>query len=436
MDLPSDTGPQTVPARTTPTWEMELLVSGATVFGLMQLPAVADRYLFGLFNVGPAEAAGLALPLWFYVKFVLYVLIGTFVLHLCLRGYWVALVGMHSVYPQGVRWDRLLPKLSPYQARQARTEIPSMDAVVEAADNRATKVFGVGFAMAGIMVPPMVLVSLTLALFSATSSFGLELGDLSVLLLGAVFLGIVLPFGLLVMWDRRAGKTAAPDSPTGRRLAWLFRFYSRIGFTRAMNPLLTLYSSQEGARRTGVLMAVVVITMMIIISLQAVAPRLGWDFGDYRGLPDDRTGVQDLLHPLHYASQRGDAVVLMPPPFIPDPVVRGSYLRLFIPYLPQRHNPALKRTCPEALADDSEAGPRARLDCLARLHALSIDGVPVQVVFDAGEDPASGYRGMVAMIPVRDLAPGRHELQIQPVVHPDRLKDEKANRPFRILFWR
>jgi hypothetical protein len=86
MDLPSSPGTDTVPSRTTPTWEMELLVSGATVFGLMQLPAVADRYLFGLFNVGAAESAGLALPLWFYVKFVLYVLIGTFVLHLCLRG--------------------------------------------------------------------------------------------------------------------------------------------------------------------------------------------------------------------------------------------------------------------------------------------------------------------------------------------------------------
>lgn len=436
MDLPSDTGPQTVPARTTPTWEMELLVSGATVFGLLQLPALADRYLFGLFNIGAPEAAGLAMPLWFYVKFVLYVLIVTFVLHLCLRGYWVALVGMHSVYPQGVRWDRVLPKLSPYQARQARTEIPSMEAIVEAADNRATKVFGVGFAMAGIMVPPMVLVSLALALFSVTSSFGLQLGDLSMLLLGVVFMGIVLPFGALVMWDRRAGKTAAPDSPTGRRLTWLFRFYSRIGFTRAMNPLLTLYSSQEGGRRTGVLMAVVVITMMSTISLQAVAPRLGWDFGDYRGLPDDRTGEDGLLHPLHYASQRGDGVVLMPPPFIPDPVVRGPYLRLFIPYLPQRHNPALKRTCPDALADESEAGPRARLDCLARLHALSIDGAPVDVPFDAGEDPNSGYRGLVAMIPVRGLAEGRHELLIQPAVHPDRLKDEKATRPFRIPFWR
>ena len=47
---------------------------------------------------------------------------------------------------------------------------------------------------------------------------------------------------------------------------------------------------------------------------KALAPRLGLDLGDYRGLPDDRTATADLLHPLHYASLRGDDVVLAPPP--------------------------------------------------------------------------------------------------------------------------
>ncbi len=436
MDSTPPPGTPTLPARTTPTWEMELLVSGATVFGLMQLPALVDRYLFGLFNVGPVEMAGLALPLWFYIQFVLYVLIATFILHLCLRGYWVALVGMHSVYPQGVRWDRLLAKLPAYQARQARDEIPSMDTVVEAADNRATKVFGLGFALAGVMVPPIVLVSATLLVLLLTSALGVELGDLSLLLLGVAFLVIMLPFGALIAWDKKHGANTRPDSPAGRRLAGAYRFYSRFGFSRALNPLLTLYSSQEGGLRTFLLALMAGLVMMVVLGVQAVGPRLGLDIGDYRGLPEDRAARSNVIHPLHYASQRGDAALLMPPPYIPDPVVRGPYLRLFIPYLPQRHNPALKRTCPKALADDSEAGPRARLDCLARLHALSIDGQPVDVPFDAGEDPATGHRGLVAMIPMRGLAPGRHELQVKPAVHPDRLEEEEANRPFRILFWR
>jgi hypothetical protein len=35
-----------VPAQTTPTWEMELLVSGATIFGLLQLPTFLDHAYF------------------------------------------------------------------------------------------------------------------------------------------------------------------------------------------------------------------------------------------------------------------------------------------------------------------------------------------------------------------------------------------------------
>ena len=32
-----------LPRRTTPTWELELLISGATIFGLLQLPGLAGQ---------------------------------------------------------------------------------------------------------------------------------------------------------------------------------------------------------------------------------------------------------------------------------------------------------------------------------------------------------------------------------------------------------
>src|SRR4051794_24559506 len=92
-------GASGVPAETTPTWEMELLISGATVFGLMQLPARLDAIFYDLFNRGSEQVASLLMPLWIYAKVALLTLIGTFVLHLVLRGLWVAMVGLDSVYP-------------------------------------------------------------------------------------------------------------------------------------------------------------------------------------------------------------------------------------------------------------------------------------------------------------------------------------------------
>jgi hypothetical protein len=197
-----------------------------------------------------------------------------------------------------------------------------------------------------------------------------------------------------------------------------------------------LFASNEGGRQTGWLVATTVALMMGVVTFQAIAARVGWGFGDYRGLPDDRITGTDILLPMHYASQRGEAVILVPPPYIPDPVVRGRYLRVFIPYLPSRHNPAMARRCPEAVADESEGGARARLDCLAAIHDLRIDGQPVAVALDAAEDPQTGQRGMVAMIPTAGLAPGRHELTLMPAAGKGGRPVDEDTRPYRIPFWR
>jgi hypothetical protein len=47
-----------LPPKTTPTWEVELLVSGATVFGLAQLPPLADRVLSGCSTWPRPRSAG------------------------------------------------------------------------------------------------------------------------------------------------------------------------------------------------------------------------------------------------------------------------------------------------------------------------------------------------------------------------------------------
>lgn len=40
---------------TTPTWEMELLVSGATIFGLLQLPTLIDHAYFKALGLSPQD---------------------------------------------------------------------------------------------------------------------------------------------------------------------------------------------------------------------------------------------------------------------------------------------------------------------------------------------------------------------------------------------
>lgn len=434
---PSDASPEVIPmpSRTTPTWEMELLVSGATVFGLLQLPALADRVLFGLYNSSTLEVAGMISPLWVYVKFTLLTLIFTFIAHLCLRGYWVALVGLSSVYPKGIQWSNLDKKAGPNYIAATHGQVGTMAQIIERADNRASRVFGVGFGLATTMLMPIVLVSAMLALLRLYLALGGPGGQVTFWLVCGGFLMIFLPFTLLVMWDRLRGAAMPPDSPRARFLRRAFRFYSAAGMSRTSNPLLTLFASNEGGRRSGLLIAVVMSVVMLVIVVQAVGSRLGWDAGRFDGLPRDKVMALDTILPVHYASQRGSGVMLVPPPHVPDPVVRGAYLRLFVPYLPMRHTMAMQRLCPDALASTADDASRVRLDCLGRIHALAVDGVALQVPFDAGEDADTGQRGMVAMIPMAGLARGRHELTVMPVERDAPEPGDEPAQPYRIPFW-
>ena len=103
----SDSGANEISKRTTPTWEVELLISGATVFGLLQLPAPLHRWL-SIAGQAHGESVYQAIKMFgIYIQFSLWILIVTFVMHLFMRGYWIALVGMNSVYPKGIQWEKV-----------------------------------------------------------------------------------------------------------------------------------------------------------------------------------------------------------------------------------------------------------------------------------------------------------------------------------------
>ena len=131
---PIQAAPQTeaifqVPKDTTPTWEVELLLSGALVFSMLQVPDLLDEAiatlrprLTGSLNYG-------VFMLYFYLKITSYALIATFVLHLSSRAIWVAALGLRSVYPGGVDWDKL--SRGPIYLEYAQRTTQTLDQMID-----------------------------------------------------------------------------------------------------------------------------------------------------------------------------------------------------------------------------------------------------------------------------------------------------------------
>jgi len=432
-EQPTPTGAMPLPRQTTPTWEIELLISGATVFGLMQLPALVESGLVIVINRVAPDIASLLVPMWIYIQSALMILIVTFVVHLCLRAYWVALVGLNSVSPGGVNWASF-KNAGPYQLETSRRGREDMPAIIEAADNRASRLFGVGVGLAMALFIPMMMVSIAIGI---AWLFRLIPGA-SKLPEMVAFIGLFvlsfLPWVIAISLDKKYGARWAPTSLGGRCLRGLLGFYARIGFGRASNLPMALYTSNTIGHRGNLVIAAASTIIMLGVSTQIISHITDWSPSDIEGLPEFSPDAHDVVFPRHYASLRAREPSMRPVPYIPQPLVRGDYLKLFVPYRVAPHNRALAKHCPPPA--ESQRTARAALDCFADLHDVRIDGIKVpDLHFDASEDPISSLRGMLAMIPIHTLAPGRHELTLMPM--PRETEDPTdPPRPYRIPFWR
>lgn len=422
-------GRDPLPARTTPTWEMELLVSGGTTFGLLQLPPVLDRMFFHAVNAASLDISELLRLLYVYAKVALITLVLTFVVHLCLRGYWVALVGMDSVYRGGVRWDRL--RMGPVARRVSHAMVPTMGSAVEAADNRATRAFGVGVGFAMVMLIPALLMLAGIGVAIAARPL---VGALDASLAFAVLMTVALgPWLLASLLDGEGRRALPAGSRRERWVAAAHRVYGAVGLGRHSNLPLAMFVSHEGRLR----MAFVAVLVMVPVLALVVAPIASTDRSGWLDDPTFATPRTSGALPVFYADSGADRATPLPLPSIATRVASGPYLPVFVPFVPRRHMPALRRACP-AVSWTWPASPGAsdqgQRDCLRRLVDLRVDGRPVAVAFEASVDPQTGQRGFLAMLPMRGVAPGRHELGLMAPVRGSTARDRIER--VRIPFWR
>lgn len=421
--------PDPLPRHTTPTWEVELLISGVAVFAMLQLPGWLDNQMFALMPRLDADLAGAGLSLYLYLKSAALILAVTFALHLLLRAHWIALVGMHSVYPDGVRWERL--RMGPVQRELEQRQHGSAGDSIERADNRATVVFAIGVMLASRLLQISLLVTVLFAIILAGASLAGVQANLF-LVFSICFAAIILVILLARRIDQLIGPRLRQHGLPRRMLAATFRAIVRGGFGRR-SEVMALLASHGSERRINLLTVITFTALFMAVTFGMHAMKDPAHVGSYALFPH-RIDEARTLRSAHYDDQR-DPLHDPATPFVQSAVIAGAYLRLTVPYQPQRDAPAEQRRCPNVLgAAAGEARGVAMLDCLASLHAVSLDGQPLTALhYDVGSDARTGRPALQAMIDVRSLATGRHLLRIARAPTTDAAGDADADV---IAFWR
>ncbi len=418
-----------VPRGTTPTWEIEMLLSGAVVFALMQIPTVLDQSFDRVFLKLAAAWSIVALLVYSYVKAIVYALILTFIAHLAARAYWIALVGLDSVYPGGPRWEKL--SAGPILREHARRRFVPLKTLIGRADDRCSLIFASGILLVLFALFSLVFTSVIAAFAFALSHYLFGDGYWVEILLGVTAV-VALPAALAGLYDRYRGDRIAPDGSLARAIRAIATLNQRLVIAPALPMLHTLQTNRPRQRIYAVLI-VAMLAILYFVMGEVLVRREVLQLDMYAHLPDRPTSY--ALDPDHYEDRRDPQSVAMLP-YIQSEIVTGRYLRLFVPYLNERHAAGLARACPglEPISSGSmmrrgdrrldDAKSLETLGCFAKMLKIELDGRPIEPDLSFGSDARSGHRGLVAMIPATELASGRHVVALR---RPPRERGEVAS---------
>lgn len=433
---------------TSPTWELELFLSGALVFAMLQLPGVVNQFFAGIEPHVAGASRTVVINLALYAKAIAYTLLLTFSIHLIGRAQWVALMGLQSVYPGGIRWDEM--KVGPLAREIYQKRTPAMSRSIATLDNFCSIVFSVGmlFVVLFIFSATMVGVLAGVAWLMAKLVTHGQRTDLWFLGAAAVFVAVPVTASLA---DRKWGARLAPASWGHRVLTAMLRFSVAINLVRIAGPMMWTLMSNVGRKKA---VAALYVGLMVIVMIATADQLMRQGALSVNGYEYYGASLAHGISGGQYENQRPANT---PPrtPMIQSDIVRDPYVKLFIPYSPDRHNATIARQCPgikplqkqgvqlgvDAPVADSLAIPA--LACLAKIHAITLDGVPrPDLEFSFYEHPATGLRGILAYIAIDSLASGRHVITVMPA-QPAALPTDSAalakaawKKPYVIPFWK
>lgn len=423
------------------TREMELLISAALVFALLQLPEFLDRW----WEASSLHLGGVSFfsvfIIYYGCKLIAYGLIVAISAHFLLRGFWVAIMSLRSVYPAGYDTTKL-EHGKIYEAFYER-RLMTLQEIEDRVDRISASIFAFVFLFLLLFLAMSVwaaagwLIGFILARVTGND----DLIGITVLVWFGLFLAVQIYLALI----DRYSKTHEVSEGTKRSTLRIFRWmhFATLNFIYA--PVFFTFTTHTSRRRMSTLLIGFMYSMIGVFMFSLFLSRGVIGFDSYSYYPQRAAEAQ--LRPIHYDSLR-DSDRAATAPSIQSDVIDGPYLRLFIPYDAREDNERMRKLCPDVPPMRSEGlfvAPRnkpakARVDALAacfdKLYEIEIDGKrTANPGFVFYRHPQGNIPGRLALIPAGSLEAGRHMLTVKHTPLPGKKEDDSRDESF-IPFWK
>lgn len=387
--------------------ELELIISGLTIFALFSVPGwlfdkVADVYTHLSTSLAIASMIGTIV-----IAGTSYGLAACFVVHLMARAYWVGLIGLRTVFPEGINWQNM-SAVGPLSQRYYRDTLPDLDTVIRNTDRVASSLFAViSMLTLSVLWFGTILVIVLVVSGGVGARFGLTNAGMLIGTIGLLVLFVGVPLLVYLLDAQLASRVSRlRDRRVYGALVGSLRRVAGLAYPqRLVLPVrLTL---QSNTRPIAFFLALILSIAFIVIvgNTRAAAWRTYTVSGEFTYL--DAEQVQEGLRSTYYEDMPSPHDRLRGWPRIDSFTQSGSFVRVFLPYQPLRDNLVLDELCGSA-----EEAPNP-VDCLRQLWTVSIDGRTVSMAtFVPAERADLSMRGLMGLVPLTGLEPGLRQIQV------------------------
>ena len=387
--------------------ELELIISGLTIFALFSIPGwlfdkIAHIYTHLSTSLAIAGTVGTTV-----LAGTSYGLAACFVVHLMARAYWVGLIGLRSVFPDGINWSKT-PGLGPLGRQYYRETLPDLDTVIQNTDRLASSLFAVISMLTlsvlwfGTILVVILVVSGAIGTRFGLTNTGIGIGTVALLVL---FLGVpILVYFLDAQLASRV--TRLRDN---RIFSGLVRFLRRIaGLAYPQRLVLPVQLTLQSNTRPVAFFIALILSMIIIVAVGGTRAAAWRNFtlsGEFTYL--DTAQVQEGFRSTYYEDMPSPLDRIRGYPRVDSFNQSGSFVRLFLPYYPVRDNLVLDQLCGSA-----EKTPD-RVACLRQLWTVSVEGTPVPMAdFQSAERADLAMLGLIGLVPLAGLEPGLRRIEV------------------------
>ncbi len=423
-------------------WEPELLISGLAIYATIQIPDyIRDFYQFYRYNLQldtgfidelmPMLVVGVILT-------ALKVLSFAFIFHFIVRAFWVGLMGLRSVFSEGIQYEKL--EYSELYRSEMKNRLGTQDSFLLATDRLASVIFSIAFLFVlymfgiGLLYSVFFLLMNGVKLVVSEEVFDLY-SNIILIITGVILLGVsVLSLVLNMKKYREQEKFARYHF----NLSW---YASMIFYPFIYKPIqfLMLSFMSNLPKKKNQLYGIIFFSVFMAIFMGSIFDLMNVNLIQARDFYSSRS-IASTIIPENYDSEF-DGKFFEKASISSPYLKKGEYFSLFIPYNKMLDR-KLGKYCEEATLSDSlnryekrKVTNQQNIECANEFFTITInqkDTLESDFLFyDHNRTGQAGFRSMFMLSDTMNT--GRYELG----VYRPKLDEVDAERDSlgRLLFY-